>query len=1036
MSLRVLLGVLLLVLFLVSASVFEDVPPLGFYDVPVSISRSRNDESFYTPFLSHRYANQGYVNLTRLDGTQYRALQTGWVLHNTSSYKKYPLESVVRGRYLLSENALISATMYDGDVVELSWFIGCLPCSKNKNGSFFLRSDVNISIAGTSLVDAPEFPIMATNVEGTAVCYAVGGTFWVVRTDLHGVEISTLVSKRIEEDDGVVTDAEFSGSNLLLSVVATNPGIIATYIFDFTVTSEDGGPLFRGTTFNAFSLLMSTQGWFEGKTLYVEIDSSISFGSLSYSIGSMFGGYIFELNPHDNGPLTKVTYEYEHDCERENFLHLKEDSFQCPVDTPFPPIRAVPQDLLPNVFPDQQNIFAFTLYDRLTLRSFDSLSTETYQHQFPNRFQSFDASFINGIYFSSFFWAYDNNGILVYIQRMPPGIFLCLDGDQGCDPFTLPQMAVSAGILHSACPPGMEKRFTGADSCQFCPAGTFKSSYGTHECAACPTADSYCPRGSIEPLKLSVVRDCVNSQEFDFRVTHSTSPEELLLFPLLSPFSTGVDVDIVSITVVTIYVFGFALMIVASLVWFRDHEHPFIKWLQARDKHTVLKQTTGGKVYMKGSAIGGVLTLISYTITILGVGFLACMGLNVYSVPFEEQSVHHLPPLGYYDSVPSLPPSHSHSTSSTAATHTSHSPYDDENASLLTRYGIPPNSKREVSSFSYHDRQNGGQYINRLLTENRMKFTIRFHGLVIEEGNIWSIATVVVSEEFSNTNPTIDVVKSTSEEMVFFVIPQFGHSIRIIFYDKNVIFTAVEMVVEYPEYTDPINPEVVSKPTFLRKIYSHSNQTLTRLVAEESNFVFEMTHVLREVEDISGERRVTPYAKLQSRSDCTLNSVSAHEYSSTAASDRQDVSFSISIALSAYWVKETEELILGRAETVVFIILSIIALSHTTSLMATLIRYLYRVLRTLYKKRCRARSSSSELSSPASTQFSTRPPLPSDSESSMYLLDEEELNGAAMRRRKPVHSELFHGESMSEESSSLQFAKLQEEPSSPSGSEL
>lgn len=130
----------------------------------------------------------------------------------------------------------------------------------------------------------------------------------------------------------------------------------------------------------------------------------------------------------------------------------------------------------------------------------------------------------------------------------------------------------------------------------------------------------------------------------------SESPEELILRPMLLP----INGDYISFVVIAIWVLGVCLCIMALGAWLQNHHHKFITFLQARrqspcalhpshltdtcssaqgfDKHKHMKQVRRGphkgEYKMVGSAIGGVLAIISYLFSVLGLIFVIVLLFN------------------------------------------------------------------------------------------------------------------------------------------------------------------------------------------------------------------------------------------------------------------------------------------------------------------------------------------------------------------------------------------------------------------------
>jgi len=139
-------------------------------------------------------------------------------------------------------------------------------------------------------------------------------------------------------------------------------------------------------------------------------------------------------------------------------------------------------------------------------------------------------------------------------------------------------------------------------------------------------------------MKTSAVRIPAQLSVFPFPISHSAeSPEELILRPILLPIKG----DIISYVVISIWVSGLILIGAAIVTWFHNHQHRFITMLQSFDKHKHLKKMNRGphkgEYKQVGSAVGGVLALLSYAFSALGIIFICILLSNYHKLTLDTR---------------------------------------------------------------------------------------------------------------------------------------------------------------------------------------------------------------------------------------------------------------------------------------------------------------------------------------------------------------------------------------------------------------
>lgn len=295
----------------------------------------------------------------------------------------------------------------------------------------------------------------------------------------------------------------------------------------------------------------------------------------------------------------------------------------------------------------------------------------------------------------------------------------------------------------------------------------------------------------MAPIDASLVTSPTTVSTYKFPASHERpSPEEVILRPILLP----IEGDWVSIIIIMIYTAGAMTVVAAFCFWLKDHQHPFIKFLQHRDSHHEMKFSHRHKRYeMRGTSLGGILTVITRLLAIMGIVyvFIFYFKQDSHTLKDSYDVTAHCHDGGVISSVDEEQLEHVEDC---------HAEEEHEEDDFLKRkVGIPANTYREVRFVSYQEESLGSFLVQRMRHNVEFLFTLEFLGVNAMEGHVYSIVDVSMDGCDSQGQPCLQLRNISNVAVSFTLRRPYELSehatIRFQFAD-DVLFTSLRLWIE------------------------------------------------------------------------------------------------------------------------------------------------------------------------------------------------------------------------------------------------
>lgn len=287
-------------------------------------------------------------------------------------------------------------------------------------------------------------------------------------------------------------------------------------------------------------------------------------------------------------------------------------------------------------------------------------------------------------------------------------------------------------------------------------------------------------------------------ETYAFPVSHEeVGAEEILLRPILIFWHLD---DWASIVVVSVYVLALCLVVVTLGAWFINHQHVLIRTLQKLDSHKEVKYK-GGQTVVRGSAIGGILTLLSYALALLGLLYFSYFYFKEHNTLTMNESAA---VKFHYDDGDGL-------TNIEREELSAHDQESAAEAQLLERnVGIPDNVFRQIRFMSYQEESYPAfTIVQRMRHYVDYLFTLELFGVNTLEGHVWGATEVYMDGCTSSGGECLQLIEATNHKIVFILRRPYELtppvSIRYAFAD-DFFFTAARLKIEARNCTAKLCP--------------------------------------------------------------------------------------------------------------------------------------------------------------------------------------------------------------------------------------